>query len=142
MQSTSYFSNIHFNNIFQQRILLPALFDVHSTQALVGAVRPFVTSGFHSCLWNTKLSSDDKCLKKTYPCLRRLATSLSTVRSKTDATNPAPRIAKTGKMLEKSTECHRGLAGGSLLGHACCFNLLMAPLRNMACKLKQRRSGD
>jgi hypothetical protein len=41
-----------------------------------------------------------------------------------------------GNMLENSTECQGGLVAGNLLGQASFLNLLITPLRNMACKLK------
>jgi hypothetical protein len=68
-----------------------------------------------------------------------LATSLSTNSRRRAATNPALRIARRGNMLESSTEFKRGLPVDNLLGQASSFSLLIAPLRNMACKLKHSR---
>jgi hypothetical protein len=102
-------------------------------------VEAFVDLGFSFLLEKLYTVLQQKCLWNSYQCWRCLATSLSTNSSKMAATNPALRIARRGNMLESSTDCQRGLAAGNLLGQASRFSLLIAPLRNMACKLKQSR---
>jgi hypothetical protein len=108
-----YFCNINFNNILLFSPMSPK-WSLRSQQYIRKTERESLSNfGVRLCqlaIWDRNTQT---------PVLYRLATSLSTVRSNTDAKIPVPWIARTGNMLEKSTGSQTVVAGGKLLGHSC-----------------------